>query len=84
MKREGFKKKKGTLAYGTVTGHSHKLASAVLVKENSAGLVTELKIDEPVKLVHEEHDTLVLPKGNARVVMQREVDLLGKVQQVMD
>jgi hypothetical protein len=84
VKKKGFVKKKAVLALGEVTGHSHRLVSPVLVKEGKDGLAQEVILEEPVDLVHEEHDTLTLPVGDARVLVQREFDLLGKVRQVLD
>jgi len=47
-------------------------------------LAEELILEKPVELVHEEHESLMLPVGNARVLVQRELDLLGEVRQVLD
>lgn len=44
----------------------------------------ELILEKPVELTHEEHETLLLPVGKAKVLVQRELDLLGEVKQVMD
>lgn len=82
--KKGYKKKSTKLALGEVTGHSHQILEPVLVKENQEGLATELIIKKPVELIHEEHDTLILPEGEARVIIQRELDLLGEVRQVLD
>ena len=82
--KKKFVKKKATLALGEVTGHSHQLLQPVLVQENEEGLATEMVLDQSNDLVHEEHNTLTLPKGEATIIIQREVDLLGEVRQVMD
>ena len=82
--KKGFVKKTTKLALGEITGHSHQILEPVLVKENSNGLAEELILEKPVELVHEEHESLMLPVGNARVLVQRELDLLGEVRQVLD
>jgi len=84
MKHKGFVKKATKLALGEVTGHSHQILEPVLVKESKDGLAQELIIEKPVELTHEEHNTLLLPVGNAEVMVQRELDLLGEVRQVLD
>lgn len=72
------------LAEGEVTGHHHqfnRLSSAQLYKsENSAFVVLE----QPETLIHEEHENIEIPKGKFEVKIQRELDLLGEVRNVMD
>lgn len=73
------------LAEGEVTGHFHKLktqTSQILESFDNGSRYIELT--EPVELTHQEHDTLEIPKGCYQVLLQREVDLLGEVRQVMD
>jgi hypothetical protein len=62
-----------TLAYGEITGHSHR------VKEHGAAELWErggelfLKVvDENATLIHEEHHPITLPRGLYRVWRQRE------------
>jgi hypothetical protein len=61
------------LAYGEVTGHAHAIA------DDGAGLLWQddeqyLRVTAAggVALTHEEHDTIVLPAGDYRLVRQRE------------
>jgi hypothetical protein len=70
------------LAEGEVTGHFHRLKGNLLVSEFEGS--TYIQLDQPAILSHEEHDTLEIPEGMYRVVMQREVDLLGQVRKVID
>lgn len=59
------------LAWGEVTGHSHSVRAedAKLYRDNEDNyLVVENKAD----LIHEEHDTIVLPAGVYKVIRQRE------------
>ena len=70
------------LAYGEVTGHAHAIKdmSATLFDNNG---VTLLNADSEVEIVHEEHDTVKLPKGLYEVVRQREFDA-GEIRVVAD
>lgn len=80
----GTKKKMSEciLAEGEVTGHYHRL------KGNICECVTPekrfIEVTGTATLSHEEHDTLEIPEGKYEVLIQREVDLLGQVRQVMD
>lgn len=73
------------LAHGEVTGHAHAIvderAELVGVVPETEGLVSadeaaELYLmvhgDDPVDLVHDEHDTIPLEAGAYRVIRQRE------------
>lgn len=59
------------LAYGEVTGHCHALstASASMFTFNAQRLI---QVVEGAQLRHEEHATIVLPKGVYKVIQQRE------------
>lgn len=70
------------LAEGEVTGHFHRLSGQLLESVFQDERYVETLSD--AQLTHEEHDSLIIPKGKYRVRMQREVDLLGEVRQVMD
>ena len=58
------------LAYGEVTGHAHRLDVGELFETRNGELY--LKMKKAGKLSHEEHNTINIPKGNYRVVHQRE------------
>jgi hypothetical protein len=61
------------LAYGEVTGHAHAIAdsgAALLRHEDNQYL--RVTAAGGVGLTHEEHDTIVVPRGDYRVVRQRE------------
>lgn len=75
------KRDNGTVAYGEVTGHSHRLADLatadvlecgdglfVRVSENGISLGGE----SGASFVHEEHGTINLPPGNFEIRIQRE------------
>ena len=76
-------KKDGTiLAYGEVTGHKHLLSGQIL--ESISETERFIEVLDIAKLTHEEHNSLDIPKGKYKVLLQREVDLLGEVRQVID
>ena len=77
-------RKDKVLAYGEVTGHSHRFRNPqVLVFENPNGeKFVELQQEE--QLIHEEHETIKVPKGKYKVIQQREYDLHKGIRQVMD
>ncbi|MDZ8188516.1 MAG: hypothetical protein RMX96_27130 [Nostoc sp. ChiSLP02] len=62
-----------TLAYGELTGHSHRIqqADAVQLWVNGSELFLEVK-EPTATLVHEEHRPIELTKGFYRVWRQRE------------
>lgn len=60
-------------AYGETTGHAHAIAAsgaAQLQHEDDRYL--RVTAAGGVGLTHEEHDTIVVPRGDYRVVRQRE------------
>lgn len=71
------------LAEGEVTGHFHKLKGQILESVFEKERFIEIKSQEAV-LSHNEHDSLTIPKGKYKVLIQREVDLVGETRQVMD
>lgn len=75
-------KKDLVLAEGEVTGHFHTLKGQCLESVYADERFIELEQD--LELEHREHDTLNVPKGKYQVLLQREVDMLGEVRQVMD
>lgn len=79
---EGFYKvrENNVVAYGEVTGHSHRLTDGV-TKEYVEGLV--LSAFEGSQLVHDEHDPIDLDPGFYAVTIQREYTA-GDVRRVLD
>ncbi|MVN86328.1 hypothetical protein GO986_06075 [Deinococcus sp. HMF7620] len=62
-----------TLARGEVTGHSHRFQDPSSVQLFQAGLATYVRVlSDSAELIHEEHATITLPRGDYRVWMQRE------------
>jgi len=81
---KGIKKKNKIIAYGEITGHTHRFESeAVAVFQDNEGKQF-IDIKEESELMHEEHAHLLIPKGKYMVILQREVDLLGEVRNVLD
>ena len=77
-------RKGAVLAYGEVTGHSHRFATTDQVQlwEQRGELFVEIKT-APATLIHEEHAPIILEPGLYRVWMQREYTPQG-VRRVVD
>jgi hypothetical protein len=67
------------LAEGEVTGHHHKLNGNFQIYENLQK-VKFIETREQVRLSHQEHSQLFIPKGKYVVVEEREFDPLENVQ----
>ena len=61
------------LAYGELTGHSHRIEDpdAAQMYESGATLFLDIKADSAT-VVHQEHKPITLPRGFYRVWQQRE------------
>ncbi len=79
----GLRKKDNILAYGEATGHMHQFKSPS-VAVYDGGDVQYAVLESEAILEHQEHDNLTIEKGIYEVRIQREVDLLQEVRQVMD
>jgi len=68
--------KKLTLALGEVTGHHHSIygGGAVGFADDEEALADYVSVSAPegVELVHQEHDTITIPKGTYQNVRQQE------------
>lgn len=61
------------LAYGEITGHSHRIAEAGTARVWMHKGQMYLEVIAPTAtLIHEEHAAIPLPRGQYRVWMQRE------------
>ncbi len=61
------------LAYGEVTGHAHAIAdSGAALLEHEHDRYLRVTAGGGVGLTHEEHETILVPPGEYRVVRQRE------------
>ena len=77
--KPSFKRFDGVFAYGEVTGHSHRVISPSLQEMDSyideKGDIYVLSRNEDIKIGHDEHDTVTLPKGDWYcLTRQREYD----------
>jgi hypothetical protein len=76
------------LAEGEATGHAHVVDDerASLHRQPWTSAATYLRVEghEPVFLVHEEHDRLVVPPGLYEVRRQREYAPRGRSRRVSD
>lgn len=79
------KRQDGALAYGEVTGHKHAVADLTRaeVLECGDGLFMSVTDDGGVSIVHEEHGTVEVPRGDYRITIQREYSP-EEVRSVMD
>ncbi len=61
------------LAYGEITGHSHRVHDPHSAEVWEHGGVLFLKVvADSATIIHEEHQPITLPRGLYRVWMQRE------------
>ena len=89
---------KAVLAFGEVTGHTHRVEMSEMLKDAGVKLHMDNNreagkdvpkafqvCNEPVELQHEEHDTVVLPPGNYVVKIVREFNhITRRAQYVAD
>jgi hypothetical protein len=67
------------LARGEVTGHTLRITEGkVLLYQLATGLMYLRVLSEFAKLYHEEHEEIVLPKGDYEVRRQKEFDWLSE------
>lgn len=59
------------VVHGETTGHAHRLQGGELY---STGEQLFIQAGVNAKMVHEEHDTIVIPQGIYKVIRQREYD----------
>jgi hypothetical protein len=81
MKNITQSKKPTVLAYGEVTGHSHRFDEGSDVAELD-GNILHIKKDN-AELKHEEHKTHVFEPGIGEVTIQREYTM-GQLKRVLD
>ena len=78
------RKDKGSviLREGSATGHKHQIKKGAVVKLHESKEYLHVT-DKTASLVHEEHDTIKLPKGAYEIIPQREHTAAG-IRNVMD
>jgi hypothetical protein len=85
---QAVKQRDLVLAEGEATGHRHRVdgdSGAADLYEHAGQLFLSVLTDDAT-VVHDEHDTIVLPRGKYRVWRQREYDpnVHGKRRYVFD
>lgn len=61
------------LAWGEITGHSHRVADADTAEIYEVGGQAYLRVTAPMaRVVHQEHKPITLPRGDYRFWYQRE------------
>ena len=63
---------RAVLAYGEVTGHSHRIEHPEKVQVWELNSSLFLEIFATTRVIHEEHSPITLPPGNYRIWQQRE------------
>lgn len=81
---KGVKKlKTRTVAYGEVTGHSHKFLEGVDIYQLQETLF--LQVHKPQPLIHEEHNKIMLDPGFYEISNEREYDYINEdLRKVID
>ena len=69
------------LVRGEVTGHAHRLRNGQVLKKDNQMFV---KLEQETELVHQEHRTILLPKGFYEIIRQREYIAGQKTRLVLD
>jgi hypothetical protein len=75
LKPVAREKGRAVLARGELMGHAHAIKNgrAALFRDPTLGAIfMSVSGNASVALVHEEHDTIIVPPGNYRVIRQRE------------
>jgi len=66
------------LARGEVTGHAHRIVEGqAFLYRLATGMLYLRVLSEFAKLYHEEHEDVLLPKGEYEIRQQREFDWIG-------
>ncbi|MEK6647577.1 MAG: hypothetical protein AABY84_12980 [Candidatus Firestonebacteria bacterium] len=70
--KEGLvKKSDNVIAEGEAIGHKHMLMNGVLYLDEKGDIFAKVENDEAI-VVHEEHKQIALPRGDYRIIKQRE------------
>lgn len=71
------------LQHGEATGHAHRIDTNAFVMEDRGGELY-LRVKNAAALTHEEHNTIAVPPGNYRIVIQREYVAPEVTRNVLD
>jgi hypothetical protein len=73
------------LAYGEVTGHTHRFTDPRMINRYEADGKFYLEVAEVATLIHEEHRPLIIEKGIYEQIAEREYDpFLESARTVLD
>ena len=73
LPREAKRRHSTVLVHGELTGHSHRLEEPAAGELWDANGVLFLRVTAPsVRVIHQEHAPITLPRGTYRVWQQRE------------
>jgi hypothetical protein len=79
------KRANNVIIEGTATGHHHTLSGVVGTAIMELNDKVYISVPDSGAVTHEEHNTIVLPKGNYRVIFQNEYDPYERAaRQVID
>lgn len=82
---EGEEQKNLVLAEGEVTGHAHRITQGKAQLFKTITGLMFLKVISESTLSHEEHEDILLPKGDYEIKIQREWDWFSEeVRNVAD
>ena len=73
-----------TVAYGEVTGHHHTFDQGQLYEMAGSPQPLYVDLSTASVLTHQEHQNQVVEAGQYHVVIQRELDYMGAIRNVMD
>ena len=74
-----------TIAYGEITGHSHRFENGLVQLFKDTNNQTYINVKQKSELVHEEHNAIEVLPGTYVLTMEREMNPFEqKVQQVLD
>ncbi len=73
------------LAYGEATGHSHRFEDNSVVTRLSFDDKLYLQVGMPSTIIHEEHDSIIVPVGEYEQIQEREYDpFIESIRAVVD
>ena len=81
---KGLRRKDNVVALGEASGHSHRFEDNNVETYVNNGNNQYCVLNREATLVHDEHEPITIPEGVYAVNIQREVDLVDGVRQVMD
>jgi hypothetical protein len=79
------KLKNKILAYGEITGHTHRFEEPKNIDRYEYEGKTYLQVYSPTPLIHEEHQEIIVPIGDYQQIQEREYNYIDEeMQKVVD